>query len=214
MKTKKKTLNTIIRKFSELIVWDDWKIFCLSMPLLLSFACVFQSPFIPSHNKLANCNLTAGSLDICYAHAQIFQIHNCFHIKSCTDRTFAPRKMIYFDLLSKVILFKQNSCWPFWILFVSRWTKLIIKKSRKCHLSIFPVMHRKEVKKSFRGFETQSRLEVEQDRNSSYYAWYLTIVQLVTCIKLIHFVFESIFLKESRSKLFRLMNFHEQIFLK
>ena len=75
-------------------------------------------------------------------------------------------------------------------------------------------MHRKEVKKSFRGFETQSRLEVEQDRNSSYYAWYLTIVQLVTCIKLIHFVFESIFLKESRSKLFRLMNFHEQIFLK
>ena len=114
--------------------------------------------------------------------------------------------MIYFDLLPKVILFKQNSCCPFWILFVSRWTKSIIKKSCKCHLSIFPVMHRKEViKKSFRGFETQSWLEVGKDRNSSYYAWYLTIVEPVIWINLIHFV--SIFLKRSRSNFFSINEF-------
>lgn len=69
-------------------------------------------------------------------------------------------------------------------------------------------------KKSFRGFETQSWLEVGKDRNSSYYAWYLTIVEPVTWINLIHFVFESIFLKRSRLNFFQLMNFHEQILLK
>lgn len=43
---KKKTLNTIIRKFSELIVWDDWKIFCLPFHAIAVISCMrISKPF-------------------------------------------------------------------------------------------------------------------------------------------------------------------------